>query len=65
MDIADVDEAQNSVSTLKAYQNNLTDFTTLIHARLTELNTQIDMLKIRINRAKSQANLLYFPGETL
>ena len=60
-----VDAAQNSESTLKAYQNDLTDFTTLMRARLTELNTQLDMLKIRINRAKSQANLLYFSGETL
>lgn len=60
-----VDAAQNSESTLKAYQNDLTDFTTLMRARLTELNTQLDMLKIRINRTKSQANLLYFSGETL
>ncbi|MFT5396305.1 MAG: outer membrane protein TolC [Gammaproteobacteria bacterium] len=59
-----IDAAQNSESTLKAYQNDLTDFTTLMRARLTELNTQIDMLKIRINRAKSQANLLYFSKET-
>jgi outer membrane protein TolC len=60
-----VDAAQNSESTLKAYQNDLTDFTTLMRARLTELNTQLDMLKIRVNRAKSQANLLYFSGGTL
>jgi len=59
-----VDATQNSESTLKAYQNDLTDFTTLMRARLTELNIQIDMLKIRINRAKSQANLLYFSRET-
>jgi outer membrane protein TolC len=59
-----IDAAQNSESTLKAYQNDLTDFTTLMRARLTELNTQIDMLKIRINRAKSQANVLYFSGGT-
>lgn len=60
-----VDAEQNSESTLKAYQNDLTDFTTLMRARLTELNTQLDMLKIRINRAKSQANLLYYSRETL
>ena len=63
MDIAHVDAAQNSESTLKAYQNDLTDFTTLMRARLTELNTQFDMLIIRINLAKLQANLLYSPGE--
>lgn len=62
---ASVDAAQNSESTLKAYQNDQTDFTTLMRARLTELNTQLDMLEIRINRAKSQANLLYYTRETL
>ena len=55
-----VDATQNSESTLKAYQNDLTDFTTLMRARLTELNTQLDMLQIRVNRAKSQANILYY-----
>lgn len=60
-----VDAAQNSESTLKAYQNGQTDFTTLMRARLTELNTQLDMLKIRVNRAKSQANLLYYMRETI
>lgn len=60
-----VDAAQNSESTLKAYQNGQTDFTTLMRARLTELNTQLDMLKIRVGRAKSQANLLYYKRETL
>jgi outer membrane protein TolC len=60
-----VDAEQNSESTLKAYQNDLTDFTTLMRARLTELNTQLDMLKIRVDRAKSQANLLYYARETI
>ncbi len=60
-----IDAEQNSESTLKAYQNDLTDFTTLMRARLTELNTQLDMLKIRVNRAKSQANLLYYVRETI
>ena len=60
-----VDAAQNSESTLKAYQNDLTDFTALMRARLTELSTQLDMLKIRVNRAKSQANILYFSRGTL
>lgn len=62
---ATVDAAQNSESTLKAYQNDLTDFTTLMRARLTELNTQLDMLKIRVARAKSHARLLFFIGEDL
>ena len=57
-----VDAAQNSESTLKAYQNDQTDFTTLMRSRLTELNIKLDMLKIRINKAKSQANILYYSG---
>lgn len=60
---ATVDASQNSESTLKAYQNDLTDFTTLMRARLTELNTQLEMLRIRVNEAKSHARLLYFVGE--
>ncbi|GJM04423.1 MAG: copper transporter [marine bacterium B5-7] len=60
-----VDAEQNSEATLKAYQNDLTDFTTLMRARLTELNTHLDMLKIRVDRAKSQANLLYYVRETI
>lgn len=60
-----IDAAQNSESTLKAYQNDQTDFTTLMRARLTELNTQLAMLKIRVNRAKSQVNLLYYSREII
>ena len=60
-----IDAEQNSESTLKAYQNDLTDFTTLMRARLTELNTRLDMLKIRVDRAKSQVNLLYYTRETI
>ena len=62
---ATVDAAQNSESTLKAYQNGQTDFTTLMRARLTELNTQLDMLKIHVNQAKSQVNLLYYSREII
>ncbi len=60
---ATIDASQNSESTLKAYQNDLTDFTTLMRARLTELNTQLEMLKIRVSETKSHARLLYFVGE--
>jgi outer membrane protein TolC len=60
-----IDASQNSESTLKAYQNDITDITTLMRARLTELDTQLNMLKIRINQAKSHAKLLFFVGEGL
>lgn len=60
-----VDAVQNSESTLKAYQNEQTDFTALMRARLTELNIQLDALNIRINKAKLQANILYYSGEAI
>lgn len=53
----------NTEATLNAYQNDITDFTTLIRAQLTELNTSIETLKVRIDRARAQVNLLYFGGE--
>lgn len=53
----------NTEATLNAYQNDLTDFTALMRAQLTELNTRIDTLKVRIDRARAQVNLLYFGGE--
>ncbi len=58
------DARLNAESTLKAYQNDLTDFTTLMRAQLTELNTQLDTLRVRVERAKMQAKLLYYAGET-
>ena len=62
---ATIDASQNSESTLKAYQNNLTDFTTLMRARLTELDTQLEMLRLHIDQAKSHARLLFFIGDEL
>ena len=62
---ATIDASENSESTLKAYQNDLTDFTTLMRARLTELDTHLAMLKLQVNQAKAHARLLYFVGEEL
>ncbi len=62
---ATLDASQNFESTLKAYQNDLTDFTTLMRARLTELDTHLAMLKVQVNQAKAHAKLLYFVGEAL
>jgi len=57
------DARLNAESTLKAYQNDIADFTTLMRAQLTELDTQLVMLRVRIERAKVQARLLYLAGE--
>jgi len=60
---ASLDAKSNAESTLKAYQSDFADFTTLMRAQLTELNTQLDMLRIHVELAKAQARLLYLAGE--
>jgi len=61
---ASLDAKANAESTLKAYQSDIADFTTLMRAQLTELNTQLDMLRVHVEMAKAQARLLYLTGET-
>ena len=57
------DARSTTESTLRAYQSDIADFTTLMRAQLLELNTQLDMLRVRVERAKVQARLLYLTGE--
>ena len=57
------DARMNVESTLNAYQNDVTDFTTLMRAYLTELNTRLDMLRIRVEKSKVHSKLLYLAGE--
>jgi len=57
----------NAEASLNAYQSGITEFTTLIRARLRELDARLQALRIRVDRAKVQAGLLYLsgnPGET-
>ncbi|MEW6353554.1 MAG: TolC family protein [Pseudomonadota bacterium] len=56
--------AQNAASALRAYQANVTPFSDLIRARATELETRLQALRLRVDRAKAQANLLYLAGDT-
>lgn len=59
-----VGEAQaNAEAALKAYQSGLTEFTTLMRARLTELDVRLDELRIWTDRARAQARLLYLLTE--
>jgi outer membrane protein TolC len=55
----------NADASLHAYQSGVTEFTTLMRARITELDVRLDELRIRIDRARAQANLLYLAGEDL
>jgi outer membrane protein TolC len=57
------DAAANVQASLKAYQSGVTEFTTLMRARITDLDVRLQDLRIRVDRAKSQANLLYIAGE--
>jgi len=55
----------NADASLHAYQSGVTEFTTLMRARITELDVRLDELRIRIDRGRAQANLLYLAGEDL
>jgi outer membrane protein TolC len=53
----------NADASLHAYQSGVTEFTTLMRARITELDVRLDYLLIRVDRARAKANLLYLAGE--
>ncbi len=57
------ESAANALASLNAYQSGVTEFTTLMRARITDLDVRLEALRIRVDRAKSQANLLYLAGE--
>ncbi|WP_297528755.1 TolC family protein [Thiohalobacter sp.] len=54
---------QNAEASLTAYQNDVTDFTGLMRARLTELDSRLMALKLRVDRARAAVRLLYLKGE--
>ncbi|NOZ52490.1 MAG: TolC family protein [Gammaproteobacteria bacterium] len=53
---------QNIGATLKAYQSGVTDFNVLVRARLTELKSQLQFIKLNVERANAQVELLYLAG---
>ena len=53
----------NAQASLSAYQSGVTEFTTLMRARITDLDVRLDELRIRVDRARAQASLLYLAGE--
>ena len=53
---------QSTEATYHAYQNGVTGFDVLVRARLTELDSKLQYLKLKVNRAKAQINLLYLAG---
>jgi outer membrane protein TolC len=57
------ESSANTQASLNAYQSGVSEFTTLMRARITDLDVRLDDLRIRVDRAKAQANLLYLAGE--
>ena len=53
----------NAEASLNAYQSGVTEFTTLMRARITELDVRLDNLRIQVDRLRAQARLLYVTGE--
>lgn len=54
---------QAAAASLSAYQSGVTDFSGLIRARLLELDSQLKTLRLRIDHARAQAQLLYLAGD--
>ena len=53
---------QNTEAALNAYQSGVSDFGELVRARLTELDSRLKHLRLLVDRAKSQVDLLYLAG---
>jgi len=54
---------QNAEAALNAYQSASAGFANVAGARVTELESRLQALRLRVDRAKAQANLLYLSGE--
>ena len=55
---------QNTKAALNAYQSGVSDFGELVRARLTELDSRLKELRLKVNREKSKVDLLYLAGGT-
>jgi len=52
----------NAVASLNAYQSGVIEFTSLLRSRITELEVKLSDLRVRVDRARAQARLLYLTG---
>jgi len=55
--------AETAEASLASYQSGVTDFSELIRARLAELNTELMLLRLKSDKLKAQAELLFLEGE--
>jgi outer membrane protein TolC len=53
----------NSKASLAAYQSGVSEFTTLMRARITEYELQLDYARARIDQMIARARLLYVSGD--
>ena len=53
---------QNAEAALSAYQAGVIEFGIVVRARLTELNSELQYLKLKVDKAKAQVELLYLSG---
>ena len=57
------ESADNAEAALNAYQSGINEFTTLMRARITELDVRLQDLRVRVDRARAHARLLFLvPG---
>jgi len=54
---------ENFEASLRAYQEDRTDFSSLIRAQVMELDTKLKSIRLKTDKAKAQARLLYLQGE--
>lgn len=50
-------------ASLSGYQSGVSDFDDLVQARLAELDAELKLLRLRVERAQAQARLLYLEGD--
>ncbi|MBI4006429.1 MAG: TolC family protein [Gammaproteobacteria bacterium] len=60
-----IEAEQTQEAVFNAYQSDLADFETLVRTRVLALETELEMLRVRADSAKSRINLLYLRGEPL
>lgn len=53
----------NALAALHAYRSAVTGFNAVMRARITELDTRLDALRVAIDTVQSQARLLYLAGD--
>jgi outer membrane protein TolC len=54
---------ETSEATLNSYQSGVSDFPELVRARLAELDAELKLLRLKADRVKAQAQLLFLEGE--